>query len=345
MVFWLLITILAASAYYVNFSSRYEGGWMNFFFRQFPIWGIWIILSLALYIFIAYSKKQAYSWGQHLLGHLVLLSSILVLVHFYFKLYNLILSGEAITWAKIFHPDNRVLILYYFQNALVYLVVCGIIYGWFWNQNLQEAQLEKAALNAQLHETRMKVLSAQLHPHFLFNALNSIATLVRKNENAKAVEAIADIGELLRTSLQSNPQQRIRLQDELKFIENYLRIEQLRFPTKLKLNWHIDEKATKAKIPALILQPLVENAIKHGISQMEKPGHLTIEVTEHSGNLNLMVKDDGPGLSANWNWQKQNGIGLSNIKSRLELLYGKNYSFELKNGAGTIANISIPFEY
>ncbi len=342
--FWLLITVLAASAYYVNFRDQYDGGWSNFFIRQFPIWGIWIFLSVALYFFVAYLRDKEYRLWHHLLAHLTLLVFTLVVIHFYLKIYHLILNGESITWQNILDREKPILIFYYFQNALVYLLVTGVIYGWFWNLSLQRAKVEKAQLNTKLIAARLQALSAQLHPHFLFNALNTIAALVRKQDNARAIQAIAEIGELLRISIQKNPQHKITLQEEVQFIANYLAIEQLRFPDQIDLIWEIEPQTERAKVPALILQPLVENALKHGINQREDNGKIWIKAARISDRLRLAIIDNGPGVHEVNHLPRDKGIGLINIQERLELLYKHDFSFEFNRNTETTVQIELPFE-
>ena len=182
----------------------------------------------------------------------------------------------------------------------------------------------------------------QLHPHFLFNTLHAISALIHKDVEL-ADRMLARLGDLLRTTLENANLQEVSLQQELDFIEPYLEIEKARLGPRLTVHMNIDPAAAAASVPNLILQPLVENAIRHGIAPRAEAGHIAIDAHRENGCLRLAVHDDGPGL-------KQpglvpHGIGLSNTRARLEKLYGANHRFELSAGArgGLHVAITIPF--
>jgi LytS/YehU family sensor histidine kinase len=184
----------------------------------------------------------------------------------------------------------------------------------------------------------------QINPHFLFNTLNSIATLIYVNPRA-ADEMLGDLSGLLRHSLDSMEEQEISLAQELEFIEAYLRIEQKRFGERLRLEQNIPEALLKALVPALILQPLVENAIRHGITKCPGPGRIQILARRVGATLELSVRDTGEGLAARDLTMRREGIGLSNTRARLAAMYGDAAILRLENapGGGALITLVIPW--
>src|SRR5688572_32414350 len=172
----------------------------------------------------------------------------------------------------------------------------------------------------------------QLQPQFLFNTLNTISVLMKEDVQL-ADQVLLRLSDLLRLSLKSTDNHEVTLREELEFLRNYLEIEQTRFQDRLTVRYDIDEQAFDAQVPNLILQPLVENAIRHAVAP--KPGKSTVEIraARRNGKVELQVRDDGPGLPA---VTKGNGIGLSNTRARLDKLYGSAHTFELSpaNGHG-----------
>jgi LytS/YehU family sensor histidine kinase len=185
----------------------------------------------------------------------------------------------------------------------------------------------------------------QINPHFLFNTLNSIAALVYVNPRA-ADEMLGDLSQLLRRSLNSMEEQEISLAHELEFIGAYLGIEQKRFGQRLRLEQSVPDELRKALVPALILQPLVENAIRHGIEPRRGPGLISIEAKQEDKHLHLIVRDDGRGLTdADSTSPGRRGIGLVNIQARLLGLYGSDQSFSFGRAEpqGCRVDIHLPF--
>jgi LytS/YehU family sensor histidine kinase len=185
----------------------------------------------------------------------------------------------------------------------------------------------------------------QLHPHFLFNTLHTIAGLVRSNERQPAVNMIAGLSDLLRRALESADEQEVPLREEIKFIELYLDIQKVRFSDRLTVRAEIAPETLDALVPNLLLQPLVENAIRHGISPNESAGLILISARRTGSMLHISVSDDGPGLQSGWRMEESDGIGLANTSERLKHLYETEHRFELRNGSegGVTATVTIPF--
>lgn len=205
---------------------------------------------------------------------------------------------------------------------------------------LRASQLESQLVRAQLQSLRM-----QLNPHFLFNTLHSIAGLVRENDKQAAIKMIAGLGDLLRQTLDHPNAQEVTLKEELEFIEKYLDIEQIRFQDRLRVHVDVEAAAYSGYVPYLILQPLVENAIRHGISRSSNASLLEIRGWLDHGKLFLQVRDDGPGVPPPAANTESACIGLKNTQARLEALYQANQRFSLENaeGGGAVATISLPY--
>jgi LytS/YehU family sensor histidine kinase len=205
---------------------------------------------------------------------------------------------------------------------------------------MRDRQVQAAELESLLHEAQLQALRNQLNPHFLFNTLHSIAELVHENPPL-AEQLILRLGELLRKVLASSVAQEVPLGEELDFIKAYIEIEQMRLGERLRVEWDIAPDLADAKVPALILQPLVENAIQHGIAPSDQPGTLVIRARRDDGFLHLQVRDSGPGLIADTD-TRPDGIGLSNTEARLQRLYGAMQRFELTSDNGLTVNLRVP---
>ena len=199
-------------------------------------------------------------------------------------------------------------------------------------------------LQTQLAQAQLQALKMQIHPHFLFNTLNSISSLM--HYDPKGADAmLCQLGELLRLSLSSDQYQEVSLQKELEFLDKYLAIEKIRFQDRLTVVMNIESDTLEAQIPNLILQPLVENSIRHGIADQRGPGKVEIDAARENGMLLVRVRDNGKGLPENATGVAE-GIGLKNTRARLEHLYGSHYRFELHQtpeSSGLEVTLAIPF--
>jgi sensor histidine kinase YesM len=222
-------------------------------------------------------------------------------------------------------------------------VYAGVVLAWHaatFYRDARDRQMRAVALEAQLQQAQLDALRSQLNPHFLFNALHSMAELVHA-EPRLAEKLIVRLGDLLRQVLQSSTHQEVPLAEELEFIRGYVEIEQMRLGERLSVSWDIDPAALESNVPSLILQPLVENAIQHGIAAAAGPGTLSIAARRDGASLELSVRDNGPGLARNAA-QRRQGNGLANTRARLQRLYGDRHGFELQAGEGLAVRLRIP---
>ncbi|HYH07621.1 MAG TPA: histidine kinase [Thermoanaerobaculia bacterium] len=210
----------------------------------------------------------------------------------------------------------------------------------YWAVLAIEHLLAASQLRAELAEARLEVLRRQLHPHFLFNTLNSISVLMFENV-AQANRMLLRLSELLRAGLTTDSPHEVSLEHELSFLERYLDIERIRFGERLTVDIDVDPMTLRARVPNLILQPLVENAIRYGVAAVDRPSKVAIRAERDGSELRLHVRDDGPGLARN----AKRGVGLSNTEARLRQMYGPAQRMELttpRNG-GVLVSIAIPF--
>jgi len=212
-------------------------------------------------------------------------------------------------------------------------------------RRFREGELRSSQLETQLTQAQLQALKMQLHPHFLFNTLHSISALIRRDPDA-ADRMIARLGDFLRLTLENSGAQEVSLQKELEFLKCYLEIERVRFRDRLTTRLDIEPRALDAAVPNLILQPIVENAIRHGVAPRSAPGHVEISAKRGERALRIQVRDNGPGLSAITAPDEgfREGLGLTNTRARLARLYGAAHRFELEDapGGGLLVTLEIP---
>ena len=209
-------------------------------------------------------------------------------------------------------------------------------------QKQQEAALKAAAL---AQEAQLKMLRYQLNPHFLFNTLNAISTLILDNQNRTANNAVTRLSEFLRYTLDQDPVKKVTLRQELEALELYLGTERLRFGERLRLEYAVDGPALDALIPSLLLQPLLENSLKYAVSSREQGGSIRIEGRTRGSMLEVSVIDDGPGLRDAAPTTERRGVGLRNTRERLAVLYGENHRFAVLNShPGLRIDMALPLE-
>ncbi|MBA4138741.1 MAG: hypothetical protein C0518_15655 [Opitutus sp.] len=207
-----------------------------------------------------------------------------------------------------------------------------------------ELKIANAQVETRLVRANLDALKMQLHPHFLFNALNSITALIRRGRGEEAEEGVAKLGNLLRRALDHKQDQFVTLADELEFLEHYFAIERIRFQDRLRVELSAGPDCRSARLPSLLLQPLVENAMKHGFSRATDARQLRLHAWRDAEHLYLELYNDGPSLPAGFTGVGS-GIGLRNTRARLEMLYGDSASLRLQDSPGGVtALVTIPFQ-
>ena len=314
--------------------------------QEFKDWYACGALCLGVLWFCGKNRLEPGRTARWVLSHLAAAS---VFSFLYVTLTAWLVAGEP----SIMNPGQiltfsylmKKMSLHYFATNLImyWLVVFGHL-GWVYYQCYRERAIAAADLQRELVEAKLAALRMQLNPHFLFNTLHAISALIHEDPEA-ADRMVARLSELLRLSLDQSKPQEVPLAEELGFLDRYLEIERTRFGDRLKIDKQVDAEAQEALVPFLLLQPLVENAIHHGIEPREEAGCVAIGATRKNGMLELRVSDDGAGLTTDSAGRTKEGIGLSNTRSRLRHLYGQDFSFDLssRSQGGLEARILIPY--
>lgn len=250
----------------------------------------------------------------------------------------------GIVFHSYFSTYKTFLLINFHLALFFYWAILGVSYAITYYQRFRERELRASQLETRLAQARLQVLKMQLHPHFLFNTLNAISELVFKDPES-AEQMITNLSDLLRLSLENVGVQEVPLKQELDFLHKYVEIEQTRFHDRLHLKMAIAPETLDASVPNMILQPLVENAIRHGIGMRSIGGNIEIGAERENGMLHLFVRDDGRGLLNGEPQGLREGVGIANTRARLAHLYGATHRFDLSNSSegGLIVEMSIPF--
>ncbi len=342
---WTFMACLsAAEAYVAQLKFDKPVSWELALRRSFKDWYTYGVLSIGIVWFCGRNRLEpgrVWRWVlKHLGAGLVFSAAYIVTTSWLLAGERSVQTGEILTFSFLV---KKLAIHYCVMNLMMYWIVVFGHLGWHYYQRFRERELQTAELRRQLTEAKLEALRMQLNPHFLFNTLHAISALIHENPEA-ADRVVARLSELLRLSLDQSKPQEVPLCEEIGFLDRYLEIEQTRFSDRLEVQKQIESSVNDALVPYLILQPLVENAIRHGIEPREESGRISIQARRNNGTLELRVTDNGPGLGAGQAAPAE-GIGLSNTRSRLSHLYGKDYRFELHNadGGGLEARIDLPY--
>ncbi len=243
---------------------------------------------------------------------------------------------------------------FFFRFSMAELFTGAALIGGFWaldyyrrlrDREIATARLEarSARLATRMAEARLSALARQLNPHFLFNSLNAVSGYVRRRENEAALHMMARLADLLRLSLRSDLKHEIPLREELDLLRRYVEIEEVRFGDRLRVEVDIDAEVMGALVPTLLIQPLVENAVRHGVAASSNPVEITVRANPVGERLRLLVRDTGPGL-VEGNTEPGEGVGLSNTRERLHLLYGRAASLAVSDlsGMGVEVRVELP---
>ena len=312
--------------------------------------GVYILAALAPAIFwlsrrVPFERRK---WLRRTLFHLPA-SVVFAILHL--ALEAAILSPMGLfpgVMDKGFASTFAFLVIIGFHgNVLGYWTILGVEHAWrlYQERRRQALQLELQAseLQTRLVQAQLSALKGQLQPHFLFNTLNAIMVLVRQGKSGQAEEMLARLSDLLRSVLEDVEAQEVPLRRELESLQLYLDIEQVRFQDRLRVEIDVEPAALDAAVPHLGLQPIVENAVRHGIGRRSAAGSIRISAARVGEGLEIRVQDDGPGLPPGG--VSSNGIGLSNTRARLQQLYGDDAKLTLENGpeGGAVATLVLPY--
>lgn len=312
---------------------------------QVPPWQCWAFATPLILALGRRFRLERGVWPRSLAVHMAALAAFMVP---YVLLIYFVSRAAGEKWL-VESSLGRVLPLmmakYIVTALLIYGGTLSISYAVEYHRRYREGELAQAQLETRLVHAQLDALRAQLHPHFLFNTLNAISVLVRKQDTAGSIRMLTGVSELLRMALNTTGRQHVPFHEDLDFLERYLDIEQTRFQDRLQVARAIDPATLGALVPSLILQPLVENAIKHGLATRSGAGRVELRASREGARLVLEVLDDGPGLAPGWD-RRDGRIGVANVRARLHQLYGDRHTFTLENraGGGVRARMELPFQ-
>jgi two-component system LytT family sensor kinase len=336
--FWTLIGLSFAFQFHISSAKAgLEVTWKQAVGYALGDWYVFAALSIPV-VWLARrfdfeSGNRRRSLAVHLPGSLL------------FSLAYMVLRAGIGRWqseasfAEAFQP---LLVKTWHFNLLIYWVIVAVSFAFNYYRKYRERELRAVELEKRLAQAKLQALQMQLNPHFLFNTLHSISSLMHQDTEA-ADRMIVRLSDLLRAALESSDTQEVTLREELDILERYLGIEQIRFGNRLTVKMDIAPGTLDAQVPNFILQPLVENAICHGIEPHTKPGRIELRARRAAGVLTLEVCDNGAGLRPDE--PAEEGVGLSNTRARLRTRYGEAHGFELRTapGGGLLVRLSIPF--
>jgi two-component system, LytTR family, sensor kinase len=322
---------------------------------ELPYWFLWVALAPVVFWLTGRFRIDREHWFRNSLLHILACLSLSIAHRAIYLIIGWLLQVAAYQEITSIPELYRSDILFnlptgFMSYGTILLVSQAVDY---YNRH-QEEELKISRLKAELAEAQLQVTQAQLqalkmqlHPHFLFNTLNSISALLEEDVEA-ADEMIARLGDFLRLTLENSGAQEVTLQEELEFLRCYLEIERVRFQDRLTVRLEIEPETLDARVPNLILQPIVENAIRHGIVARIAPGCIEIRASQTNGTLQLQVTDNGPGLGAaqDPSGKLRGGLGLANTRARLQQLYGPSHRFDLSEviEGGLKVTLEIPLE-
>lgn len=340
--FWTAIGLSFAAQLYISASrsGRPLSWWLAASYTLFD-WYVVALLSIPVVWLSRRFPIDRESWEMNVPLHLAA-SGVFSFLFIVLRAWVAQAQGWFTDQPMKFSEMFQLLLVRSFPNLLIYWVILTVGHAFTYYREAQERQLRAFELERHLAQARLQALQMQLNPHFLFNTLHAISSLMHKDVEA-ADRMIARLSDLLRYALASTESQETPLEQELAFLDRYLEIEQTRFGDRLIVRKQIDPDALNARVPNLILQPLVENAIRHGIEPHARRGEISLAAERRNGMLHLVVRDNGDGLPSGHATEDE-GVGLSNTRTRLAELYGDNFQLEFKDAAegGLIVHLAIP---
>lgn len=338
--------VFTLQGYFTSYRSERPMLFVDSLYLQMTWSYLWALATPLVLWAAARLPIERNNWLRSSLLHVpisILLSVFLTaLGHIALWLYWSYPVGKPFSFAYL----TRFVVANFSEGIGIYLLIALTFYAYSYYSRYREGQLKTLQLEAQLSHAQLQALKMQLHPHFLFNTLHSISALLTKDVEA-ARKMITRLGDFLRLTLENSGSQEVTLKQEMEFLSCYLEIERIRFQNRLVTRMDLGDKTLDAKVPNLILQPIVENAIRYGIAPRSTPGLLEIEAKQLNGKLRIQVRDNGPGLPEHRTSQNQfkKGLGLANTETRLTRLYGADHLFDLTNdpAGGLIVTLEIPF--
>jgi signal transduction histidine kinase len=319
--------------------------WVLLFAFELVSWLPWV-LATPFVIFLARRYPIVRGTSVRTVAvHLVAFAAVSAIAEVWSATLQLLLNpwGNK-TWPTFAHTWTTTLVFQVLLFVIAYALILTVTYAVDARESMARQMTEAARLNEELSKAQLAALRRQLEPHFMYNALNSIAGLVRDERNDAAVSMIVGLSEFLRRASEDSHRSQVSLQEEVEYLQRYLDIQKVRFGERLQVNVDIPPDLLRAQVPNLLLQPLVENAIKHGISKRVAGGTVRVAGACHNGSLRLSVFNDGASLPSNWE-ATQTGVGIANLRTRLRILHGNESELQLRcaDPTGVEVLVTLPF--
>jgi len=330
--------------YFINFYFEKPFNFYSNAVFQFSYVYAWLILAPLIMHFAARFRLEQKLLYKHIPIHIGA-GIIAALLHraLFMLPYVYLTTPERFTGGISKKITGKILFGSFDSFAMYWLFIAAYMSFIYYRESRQH-KIKSARLETQVAQAEVQALKMQLQPHFLFNTLHAISSLMDE-DIAQSRKMLARLSELLRMTLDNIGIQKAALRQELDFLKKYLEIEQTRFSDRLKVHYNVQSETYNAMLPALILQPLVENAVKHGIAPLARGGDIFIDIRLMNEMLQITVRDNGNGTSDSEVKESRKGVGLNNVQKRLAQMYGSRASFTAEGSAeGFIVNIEIPFE-
>ncbi len=307
----------------------------------------WVVWALITPFVVEIVRRNPVNKSKVLKGVFIyLLIAVLVAI------VHIILEALSVLFiVTLFFPKKQIpatfpqyLVFQFHTQIIIFFLIAVVVQAFEYYTKFRQKEIQTLQLKNELIDSQLRALKMQIHPHFLFNTHNSIISLMYKGETDKAIKMLTGLSDLLRITLQRENEHLITLKEELDFTSIYLDIQQVRFNNRLSIIKDFGSVNMNAKVPSFMLQPVIENALEHGIAKYSDAGLLKLEISQVNGMLAISIIDDGAGVI---NKEFKEGIGLSNIRKRLKELYNQNYVFTIGNFSpqGTKVEIKIPVMY
>ena len=321
--------------------------WWRIFAYHLPLWWFWMLMTpgiTALARRFPIDRSGGVAFAVHLPASLLVVGLHLVLEALWASMVVPSMAAPGSFDEQLMTGLRSPMVL---LNMLAYWALLAVVSARDVYRRLLDRELENSELRFRLIQARIRALKAQLHPHFMFNALNAVSTLVIRQDGASALHMLGQLAALVRQTLRDSADE-IRLGDDVSLAENYLAIERVRFQDRLNVKVELDPRVQDALVPHLLLQPVVENALRHGIAPKARGGTIEVHARREGDRVFIEVSDDGVGLSdVSQPFQRRadGGVGLSNTRDRLRQLYGDDFRLDIegRTGQGTRVTFDLPF--
>ena len=338
---WLAFGLLQASqsVLILRFGERKTHSWLPLFCTELATWLPW---ALATSWIVSLARRYPIIRGTTLrtVGvHVAMFAAISIVAEAWSAMLQVLVNPWGNRRWPTFWNTWSITLLY---QALIFLVAYALILIITY---LLDSREKVARQNEEISKAQLAALRRQMEPHFMFNTLNSIAGLVRDRRNDSAVSMIVGLSEFLRRTTERSHRPQVTLAEEVEYLQRYIEIQQIRFGERLRVSVEIAPNLHGALVPDLLLQPLVENAIKHGIAQRIAGGNIRVTVERRGGSLSLSVYNDGPGFPEDWQTTDA-GVGLANLRTRLRILHGDASSLQMRRAGadGVEVVVTLPFK-